>query len=108
MENESKKIKYPYIPQDAIVTVEFSGFFINRTQALLLSLSNRFSKEELLRIFQDIRDDKLPQSPEEEMLGILAALVEAMESAAKEQKKIVIVDTTEKELEKYFTQQGII
>lgn len=108
MEDKSKSIKYPYIPQDVMVNVEFSGYFIHRTQKLLIALSNQLSKEELIKTFEDIRDDKPAASVEAEAVGFLTALVEAMEKSAAEQKKIQIIDTTHDQLEKYFTNKGII
>lgn len=108
MEDKSKSIKYPYIPEDVMVNIEVSGYFIHRSQKLLLALSNQLTKEELLKTFEDIRDDKPAASVEAETIGFLTALVEAMEKSASEQNKIKIVDTTHEHLEKYFTNKGII
>lgn len=109
MENEEpKKIKFPHIPDDVIVNVEFSGTFIHRVQKAVIALCNQRSKEQLLKVYQDIADDKVPESLEDEILGMLTALIHSMEDAAREQKKIQVIETTEEILANYFTNKGFI
>lgn len=107
-ENKDKSIKYPYIPQDAVIKLEVSGFFINRMQKLVIALSNSMSKEELIKIFEQLKEDKDSSTVEAETLGILTTLLHDMEEQAHKQNKVKIMNTTHGELEKYFTNKGII
>jgi len=93
-----KKIKYPVIPHDSIVTVEFSGFFINRVQNLLLGHCNAMSKEDVMKAFEEVRALKACSSIEKETVAILLCLVEAMENYAKEQNKMVEFELTPEEV----------
>ena len=109
MENkEPKKIKYPYIPETTLVNVEFSGYFINQLQQLLIALTNQKTKDELLAITNNLKEGKPPQSVEEQTIILITAIVEGMEEGAKEQNKIEIVETTQDVLAEYFTNKGII
>tara|TARA_B110000503_G_C7133519_1_gene407799 strand:+ start:838 stop:1197 length:360 start_codon:yes stop_codon:yes gene_type:complete len=87
-----EKINYPVIPHDAIVTVEFSGFFINRIQNLLLGHCNAMSQEDVMKAFEEAKDLKSCSTIEKETVGILLCLVEAIENYALEQNKVENVE----------------
>ena len=92
-----EKIKYPVIPHDAIVTVEFSGFFINRIQNLLLGHCNAMSKEDVMKAFEEAKDLQPCSTIEKETVGVLLCLVESIEDYATEQKKVQEIDLTPEE-----------
>jgi len=83
-----EKINYPVIPHDAIVTVEFSGFFINRIQNLLLGHCNAMSQEDVMKAFEEAKNLKSCSTIEKETVAILLCLVESIESYAVEQNKV--------------------
>lgn len=87
-----EKINYPVIPHDAIVSVEFSGFFINRIQNLLLGHCNAMSKEDVMKAFEEAKNLQACSTIEKETVGILLCLVEAIETYALEQNKVQEVE----------------
>ena len=89
-----KTIKYPVIPHDSIVTVEFSGFFINRIQNLLLGHCHAMSREDAMKALEEARALKACSTIEKETVAILLCLVESIEACAVEQKKMVEVELT--------------
>lgn len=92
-----QKITYPVIPHDAIVTVEFSGYFINRIQNLLIGHCTALGKDESLVAFEQAKALQPCETIEKETVAILLCLVESIEDYALEQKKVENIQLTPEE-----------
>lgn len=95
-----KKYKFINIPDNAIVTVEMSGFYIKNIQAILIKLGEELGKEGLKRILEKLKDGKPPETVQEALVYSLVALVDTAEVAAKEQNKTIIEEYTEEQIRK--------
>jgi hypothetical protein len=84
-----QKIKTSVIAPDAIVTIEVSGYFLNRIQGALTAMCGEVGERETLEILKRMREDEQVHSTQEEAIGIFLALVHAIETSALEQGKAV-------------------
>ena len=93
-----EKIKFPLIPDNALINIEVSGHFLKKFQKLLLKTCEDLDDEDLLATLEKMKtDDGLPEGLSEEVIFLLLPLVDAVEKAAETQKKIEYVDLNNEE-----------
>jgi hypothetical protein len=104
MENQSEKtFTIPQVPYNAIVSIEVSGGFLARCQALLLAISEEMGSEQVKASLEKFKSTADPATDKnEETLYILMALVGEIEQKALDQKKTQDVQITESMLAQMF------
>lgn len=96
---ETPKIhKIEIIPDDAVITIQMSGFYIKTIQNILIALASDIGKENLIKVLDKMKNDKPPETLEEVIIFSLTTLVHTAEEAAKEQSKTKMQDFTEDEI----------
>jgi hypothetical protein len=80
--------KYKVIPNDAIVDMQVSGFFMMRIQALSRYLANSYGNEQFMEFAKHMIDDKgEPRNEIENHLYTLSGFISDFEVKADEQEK---------------------
>lgn len=88
-----EKVTMTTIALTDMITLEVSGLFLQRVHNLLLTMCDEVGQKETIAIIERLRKDEAPQTTHEESIRVLIALVDGIETAAKEQGK-----TKDKEL----------
>lgn len=92
MSDEVKNL--PFIPDDAIMTIEVSGYFHKQLINLLVGLGETRSADEFNKVLARLKDDNPPEGLFELNVDLVLSLINDIEKAAKEQNKIVYKDIT--------------
>lgn len=84
----TKKVQIPFIPNDAIVKVDISGYFYKKLQTVLIGLGNQKSAEDFKAVLEKLKTDESPSDVYEAQVHVITALVISIEKSAMEQKVI--------------------
>jgi len=87
-QEEKQTVKMTTMPLEAIVTLEVSGIFLQRIHGLMVTMCDEVGQEETIKIFERLKNDQAPQTTHEESIRVLLALIDGIETAAREQGKI--------------------
>ena len=71
-----------------IVTIEISGYFLQRLQAHLINRMSKLTEEERVGMIARIKEGKESLTSEEDEIHIFTSILKATQLAAKEQNKL--------------------
>jgi len=86
------KLKLPVIPDDAIITLEISGYFYKQLQQLLLATAQTKTPEDLKKVLLKIKENNKYEDIFEAQIHTLTSLITSIEQAAKDQGKVEVID----------------
>lgn len=86
------KLSYPTIPNEAIIDIQVSGAFYKDLLGLQISLSETVTLDQYKKVLEELKTDKVPDSVFSNTVQIIMALIFEIESKAKTQDKIQMID----------------
>ena len=84
-EPEAPKLKMITVGLQDIIKLEVSGLFLQRVHGLLVTMCDEVGQKETIKIYERLAKDEAPQTSHEEAIRIFTALIDGIETAAREQ-----------------------
>ena len=86
------KLSYPTIPDEAIIDIQVSGAFYKDLLGLQISLSETVTLDQYKKVLEELKNDKPADSVFSNTIQIIMALIFEVESKAKAQDKIKMIE----------------